>query len=193
MRKRFNCALGWALLLLCPMVTLADEVSQSVLLGVAETKIKVARFEEKRVAFYLDQPLISRGTLRYQYPDSLEKITLWPEQMRQSLTAGKLHYSHQGADDKSFDVATHAGLSLLFRTILGILSGNEKVLSADYAIEGKKTAEEWTLTLHPTTEEARKWFKRVEVSGSGAQINQLKVTESNGDYTSTHFYEHSQH
>ena len=51
----------------------------------AKSKTKKAKFEEQKYAFYLDEPVTTKGELKYIYPNELTKIVTWPKEEKQYI------------------------------------------------------------------------------------------------------------
>ncbi len=157
----------------------------------ARQSVKVARYEEKLVADYLDEPLISKGTLRFESPDKLTQVMTEPESITRQIIGGEVVVTRKGGKTEHFSLASHHGLEGMANTLRSLLSGDRRYLEQNYVIKFSAVSRGWNLFLTPKNSNIKKWIKSIMVEGAGGNITQYTVTEVNGDYTSTSLYEDS--
>ena len=76
------------LLLSCPAI--AEAEYQAVAEDIAQQGRNKVRFKEETVAFYLDEPLLSEGTMKFDPPDKLTKIIEQPEYIKQQISGDEV-------------------------------------------------------------------------------------------------------
>lgn len=157
----------------------------------ARQNVKVARYEEKLVADYLHEPLISKGTLRFESPDKLTKIMTEPESITQQITGSEVIVTRKGGKTEHFSLTSYPGLEGMANTLRSLLSGDRHYLEQNYVIKFSAAPHGWNLILTPRGSNIKKWIKNISVEGAGGNITQYTVTEANGDYTVTSLYEDS--
>jgi len=157
----------------------------------ARQSVKIARYEEKLVAAYLDEPLISKGTLRFESPDKLTKAMTEPKSITRQIIGGEVVVTRKGGKTEYFSLASNPGLEGMVNTLRSLLSGDRRYLEQNYVIKFSTTSRGWNLFLTPKDSNIKKWIKNIAVEGARGNITQYTVTEVNGDYTVTSLYEDS--
>ncbi len=159
---------------------------------IAASRKKTAFFVEKKVAFYLDEPLISKGKLYYEYPDKLEKTLVSPVSEKQIIHGDEIKILKQDGSEEHVYTSDHPGIQSVVSAFLALLSGDADRLRAMYAVSSFKQNGGWRLELEPADENIKKWIKHIEVKGKKGKILSIKVIEFNDDYTLTTLYDHEE-
>lgn len=151
-----------------------------------------ARFKEEKHLRLLALPIESEGVL-YFHKDGylLRKITK-PSPSSIRITPEALFIDE---DDKQQRVplSSHQDVAHMVQSFLWILAGDLESLRAHFRMEFQahdKTQtqgvpDHWTLKLHPTHTRVKKLLKSVTVRGSGVEVKEITVEESEGDRTVT--------
>lgn len=164
---------------------IADQGYRDVLQNVALHSLSVVQYEEKLVAFYLDEPVISVGELRFEPPDKLTKIMLAPERVTQEITGSEIVVSRESGEKEQFSLSRHPALEIVANTLRSLLAGNVSYFEQNYVIEFHIEKGDWRMLLTPSDKKISEWIQKVEVLGVEKRITQFTVTEANGDYTTT--------
>lgn len=169
----------------------ADEPFAEVIAALGALKARQAQYEEKLVAFYLDEPLVTTGVLRFEYPDRLTKVVAGSQPMTQEIVGDEVIVTENSGETKRYALTRHPGLHGMANTLRALLAGNAQYLEKTYVIEFAGSMESWQLDLTPKEGTIEKWIKRIEAVGRGGEVGQLKVVEINGDYTLTTLHENA--
>lgn len=135
--------------------------------------------QQKRYLRSLAQPLLSQGKFVMQADKGLlwqtltpiaSTIRITPEGMMQKDAAGNWQpLQQQGAGGKS-----------QIRLFMDLLSGNTRALSGQFEQSLQGTADQWTLTLTPSSSMLKQIFRQITIAG-GQTINQVTLNETQGD------------
>lgn len=175
-----------------PLNLLADDI-QDLLQRVAVTQNRKVKFSEERFAFYLEQPLRSRGELQFIKPDTLTKIVTYPVREVQKISAGRATLTRANGDTDSFELSNQPVIGTLINTIIAILAGDAATLKGYHEISLKKGATGWILLCTPRDEVVSDSIASIETMIENDRITSIKITETNGDYSLMILYDHEQH
>ncbi len=135
--------------------------------------------QQKRYLRSLAQPLLSQGKFVMQADKGLlwqtltpiaSTIRITPEGMMQKDAAGNWQpLQQQGAGGKS-----------QIRLFMDLLSGNTRALSGQFEQSLQGTADQWTLTLTPSSSMLKQIFRQITIAG-GQTVNQVTLNETQGD------------
>ena len=175
------------------MLLSSPVMAEKEYLAVAENIAKQGRnhvrFTEQMVAFYLDEPLLSKGRMKFDPPDKLTKIVEEPEYIKQQISGDEILVIRGDNQTERFSLASHHGLEVMANTLRALLSGKFDYIQNEYAIEFQGRAQSWRMKLVPLEESVEEIVASVIVEGSGGVITKYTITESNGDYTETSLYD----
>lgn len=134
---------------------------------------------QKRFLRSLGQPLLSRGKFVMVAEKGLLWETLSPiasviritqDGMMQKDSAGQWQpLQQQGAGSRS-----------QIRLFMDLLSGNTQGLSSQFTQSLVGTADNWALTLDPSSSVLKQIFQRIVIKG-GQTVNQVTLNETQGD------------
>lgn len=175
------------LLLSCP--AMADKEYLTVAQNIAQQGRNNVRFTEEMVAFYLDEPLLSKGVMKFYPPDKLTKIIEEPEYIKQQISGDEVLVIRGDNEPERFSLASHHGLEVMANTLRSLLSGEFDYIQNEYDIEFQERAQAWSMKLVPLKENVEEIVESVVVEGRGGVITKYTITESNGDYTVTSLYD----
>lgn len=151
--------------------------------GLSKNKHKKSNYLETKHAFYLEKPLISEGTIEFRQPDILVKTTIKPHQLVQEYSNNSIRTIEGNGSESYLDLNSQPAIAILFKTILGVITGDEKILKKYFNISTIDHNVNWTLNLVPKEAYLKSWFKTIVVSGSHHNIKQIKIVEANDDMT----------
>jgi len=175
------------LLLSCP--AMADKEYFHVAQNIAQQGRNNVRFTDEMMAFYLDEPLLSKGVMRFDPPDKLTKIIEEPEYIKQQISGDEVLVIRGDNEPERFSLASHLGLEVMANTLRSLLSGEFDYIQNEYDIEFQERAQTWSMKLVPLKENVEEIVESVVVEGRGGIITKYTITESNGDYTITSLYD----
>ena len=135
--------------------------------------------QQRRFLRSLEQPLISKGTFVMQAQKGLlwetrspipSVIRITPDGMTQKGSAGNWQpLQEQGAGSQS-----------QIRLFMDLLAGNTRALAGQFGLSLQGDAQQWTLTLDPTSSILKQIFQRIVIRG-GQTVNQVTLSETQGD------------
>jgi hypothetical protein len=140
-----------------------------------------ATFVEHRRLHLLNRPLVSSGTLHYQAPDSLTKITAPPAAETMVLQGDILDDTQADGHHYRVVLSQHQEVAGLVEGILATLEGNLATLNWYYQVGYSGGQAGWTLHLVP-----RQWLVRhkvdaIDIGGAGRWVRSIAVVEPDGD------------
>ncbi len=160
---------------------------QSILARFAAMPGLSAEFrEEKRIALLRD-PLVSQGSIYFAPPDRLARHVRTPIPSVVLLIGDRVSYDFKG-NRGDLEIDSHPmirGMSSIFRLLLaGDAEGLERLfdVKAEIVESGR-----WEIVLRPSQQPLREAIESMRVSGSGARLGELHITERNGDATTMKF------
>jgi outer membrane lipoprotein-sorting protein len=141
-----------------------------------------ATFVETRHSALLRTPLVSRGTLTYQRPSSLEKHVLHPYDERIVLEGDTLTVENRTRSTIfTTSKSSSLGIAALVDGMRAIRAGDLGTLERYFALKVAGQRDSWSLTLKPVDEELRQYVHALIVSGTQNRITRIEVEESKGD------------
>ncbi len=141
-----------------------------------------ARFTEKKYLKMLDRPVESSGTLAYDAPSRLEKLTLAPKRERMLVEADKVTLE-MGPKPKQrvLSITDHPLLRAFVESIRATLAGDRATLERFYRVDFGGDATGWRLKLEPSDAKTKSLVRVIRISGSGGEIGTVEVEQSDGD------------
>lgn len=141
-----------------------------------------ASFVEKKYLAILDKPLITKGEMRYQAPDRLEKRSTGPKPEVMILDKDTLTLER---DQKTYTISLsqQPAARAFVDSIRGTLSGDRSALEKNYLLHLSGTREQWVLTLLPSDSQIATLVQRITVSGRQRQIATIEYLLADGDRT----------
>lgn len=141
-----------------------------------------ARFTEKKYLKMLDRPVESSGTLAYDAPSRLEKLTLAPKRERMLVEENKVTLE-MGPKPKPrvLSITDHPLLRAFIESIRATLAGDRATLERFYRVDFGGDATGWRLKLEPSDAKTKSLVRVIRISGSGGEIGTVEVEQSDGD------------
>ncbi len=141
-----------------------------------------AHFNETRYVSILDRPLESSGELVFTPPDRLEKRVTSPGSERLVVDRERLVIDRAGRK-QVMSLAEYPQVAVLIESIRGTLAGDREALERTYALALEGDARAWRLELRPRDTALTQLVKRVEIQGSGAQVQRVAIEQADGDHS----------
>jgi hypothetical protein len=141
-----------------------------------------ARFTETKYLKMLDRPIKSSGTLAYEAPARLEKLTLLPKRERMLVERDKVTLE-TGAQPKRrvLSITDNPLLRAFIESIRATLAGDLATLERFYRVELDGAADHWQLRLEPADAKTKSAVRVIRITGSGGEIGSVEVEQSDGD------------
>ncbi len=139
-------------------------------------------FEESRFSRLVTEPLLSRGRLIYEPPDTLIKRMEVPR--RESAVLQDERLAILDAQDRelaSIDLWLQPDLKMIYGSIKALLTGDADALRSAFWVSTEGGPEAWVLILRPKTDSARKRLELVRVEGRASRILSFEFLETDGD------------
>ncbi|AHG66094.1 putative outer-membrane lipoprotein carrier protein LolA [Advenella mimigardefordensis DPN7] len=137
--------------------------------------------QQKRFLRSLEQPLLSQGS----FVMAADKGLLW--ETRSPIASviritpkGMMHQDSAGQWQPLQQQG--AGSQTQIRLFMDLLSGNTRSLSGQFTQTLQGDAQDWTLTLDPTSSVLKQIFQRITIRGARS-IEQVTLAETQGDRT----------
>ena len=176
------------ILLYFPTISLADTTAlwdiQHLMNDLASVKEKRAKFVEQKYLKVLKQPLESSGTLLFQAPARLEKITLHPKAESFIFDQDVLSIHIESRNIKrTLKLHDYPEIGAFIESIRATLAGDLSALTRFYSYQLEGNATHWQLTLLPIESKFRKVVSEIHLIGHGAHVDSIKTIDTNGDHT----------
>jgi len=146
----------------------------------SQTHIAHASFTEQKSIAMLERPVESSGELFYTAPDHLEKRTLQPKAESMQLDGGALRIV-QGDKNYVLQLQRYPEIAVFIASIRGTLAGDRQALEQNYQLRLTGNRQDWTLTLIPEGDKARKIVAEIRISGADNVLRSIKIQQADGD------------
>lgn len=146
----------------------------------SQTHIAHASFTEQKSIAMLERPVESSGELFYTAPDHLEKRTLQPKAESMQLDGGTLRIV-QGDKNYVLQLQRYPEIAVFIASIRGTLAGDRQALEQNYQLRLTGNRQDWTLTLIPEGDKARKIVAEIRISGADNVLRSIKIQQADGD------------
>ncbi len=146
----------------------------------------VAEFREVKVLALLDAPLETRGTLYFQPPDKLARITKSPTETRLVLDGDRMRFEDE-AGRNDVDLSANPVARQFADNLTVLWGGNRAALEKVYRLEFSAEGGAWKLALVPKGSPLDRFISRIRIAGDGPKILDMELVESDGDRTHTVF------
>lgn len=139
-------------------------------------------FEESRFNRLVTEPLLSRGRLIYEPPDTLIKRLETPRRESAVLQDERLAIlDAQDREVASIDLWQQPDLQMIYGSIKALLTGDAEALRSAFWVSTEGGSEAWVLILRPKIDSARTRLEQVRVEGREARLLSFEFLETDGD------------
>ena len=196
---RTRPARRWTAALLAPLVlravalafpaqaAAAPDALEALIADLAAIPGLEAHFREEKHLALLAEPLVSEGTLLYARPDRMRRSVEKPVRSTLVLRGSRLSME-AGGQTRVIDLQGQPAIRVFVESFRLILAGNLAGLQDLYDLELRSaTSKGWVLRLTPRAPPLSAAIAVVEVRGRGRVLQELRVRETGGDETVTHF------
>ena len=157
-----------------------------LLAGFAKMPGLYAEFRQESYFGLLAEPLVDTGTIHYA-DGKLVRRTQSPTPSVVIMDDKGIEYG-DGRTVERIDLEGKPAVKQFVDAFTRIFAGDRKGLDAIYRVEFTPgEGRSWTLTLVPKVEPMSQIIAKVIVSGSELEIATMRVVETGGDETVTHF------
>lgn len=160
--------------------TASDASLDALFTSLASDGPKRSKFYELRRLSEIDLPLESRGTLEFDPPATLRKITTEPIAEQLELNESVLSVTIAGTTrELPIDAVPAAGA--LAGALRGLLAGRLADVRAHFSISLETEEAGWQINLSPLESAVSAVLQNMVVRGRSAQIDQIEILQTNGD------------
>jgi outer membrane lipoprotein-sorting protein len=143
-------------------------------------KERRGQFVEIKYLSLLNQPIESRGEVRYVAPHFFEKITREPTPDLMRIDGDSL-YLERGKQKYNLRLANQPQAAAFVDAIAGLMTGDSTYLERSYRYELSGTAANWTLKLIPKARVMLDYVTEVRASGNQSQVTRVEYQQADGD------------
>ncbi len=175
------------LLLWIPVAIAADQTPlaswtlEQLMPALAAVKAKDATFREQKQVAFLQQPLVTAGTLRYRAPAYVSKQTLQPHQEIYEIDEDWLTIETSMEGRRQLYLPGYPLLRAFAEAIRATLAGDLAALERYYRVQLQGQATAWTLRLQPTGQEMAEHVSAIVIQGQHEQVLSVETLETGGD------------
>lgn len=149
--------------------------------SLAQVRSARGHFTERKTMHVLKRPITISGTLSYQAPNRITRITVSPTPQRFSLNGNRVTISRRGGKTHVFSLSDDPSIGGLVEGIRATLAGNLPTLRHYYHVRLTGQPTHWTLVLRPKGRQLTQFVKQVRITGTGDRIQVVDTVETNGD------------
>lgn len=157
-----------------------------LLAHMATTPGVVAEFREIKTLKLLDAPLETRGTVYFEPPDKLARVTREPAESRLVLDGSRMRFQ-DAAGARDVDLAENPVARAFADNLIVLWRGDKAALEKIYALDFRADGSRWQLELTPRGAPLDRFVRGIEMKGDGAAMVEMSVVETDGDRTRTLF------
>jgi len=143
-----------------------------------------ARYIERRYLHALRAPIETRGSLRFDAPDHLEKAT---DPMangpadRLTINGNQLTIDRGTAAPLVLALNEHPEIGVLVDSIRATLAGDGSALQRTFDVTPSGMLDEWQLVLRPRDVRQRALLQWMRIGGHGERITAIATQDGEGD------------
>ena len=146
-----------------------------------------ARYIEHRTLHILSKPIETRGSLRFEAPAHLEKVTdATADGSMERLTIDRDRLTIErggGRPPIALALHEHPEIGVLVDSIRATLSGDGNALQRSFEVTPSGTIDHWQLVLQPREVAQRAVLQWMRLSGYGERITAIDTASGDGDRT----------
>jgi hypothetical protein len=165
----------------CAARAQAEDVGLAeVLQGFTQRTHAHSNYVEQQFLQVLRRPLESRGELRYDAPDRLEKQALEPR-AETLIAAGNVLTLQRGSHRHVLALADYPQIAPLILGMRATLAGDRATLERLFQVDFAGSLAHWMLELVPRDAATRRSVARIRIEGSGDDLSRIEIVQTNGD------------
>ena len=163
---------------------------QEILKLLSATPVKFAQFSETRTSYFLENPLVTKGSLEFKAPATMIKRMQEPEEIVQRIDGDVLSISNGNELNNTVYLSSNTDLAMGINAVRWMLSGDESALNQNFNITFNNVVHQWSVKLVPKDSSVSDVITSILITGEKDFIKQIKVTHANGDSIITDLYDH---
>ena len=139
-------------------------------------------FEEATYSSLLIEPVMSRGVLKFDPPERLEKIVTTPSRERYVVEGDRVTFeSERKGVKRTVSLEDYPALRSFVEAFRSSLTGDLVQLRKVYEVSMDGSREKWTLLLRPREPSGRAVVDYILLAGSGGRIATIAIRAPDGD------------
>lgn len=146
-----------------------------------QVKSDSATFVEHKYLRILMQRIESSGTLHYEAPDWIQKVTTKPTQETFELRGDTVSSIQRDGQRFTATLGEHPEMAALVEAMRSTLAGDLITLRQHYTVELQGSRDRWQLRLTPKERFVSEKVGEIVISGSLAALTLVEVHERDGD------------
>lgn len=140
------------------------------------------RFVETRHVALLTRPLELKGSLTYERPNRLIKHVESPFDEMLTVDGEALSLVNKTKGEQRFiSLREQPALRALVESVRATLAGDRAQLERHYRVQFSGARNAWRLRLVPRESQLKGYVESILLSGDGARLQRVEVTEGSGD------------
>jgi hypothetical protein len=177
-RRGLALALVAALALTCGAARAFD--LSDLMRNLGRVKERRGQFTETKYLALFNEPLKSKGEVRYVAPNFFEKTTQEPvaDVMR---VDGESLYLERGRQKYNVKLSRQPRAAAFIDAIAGLLTGDASFLERSYRYELSGSAADWSLKLVPRGVAMLDYVTEIRASGDETQVKRIEYLQVDGD------------
>lgn len=148
----------------------------------AQVKSGEATFTEMRHSSLLDRPVESSGRLTFEAPDRFTRETLKPRSESLAVVGNEVTM-RQGSRSRTVLLDSVPEAAVVVAAVRGTLTGDRDAIERHFDTQVSGSAARWQLLMVPREEKLRLQVVQIAVLGERAQLREITVSMSGGDYS----------
>lgn len=173
----------------CNQVVVAAEL-QDILKNFTNTKEKYSRFTEIKTAYFLDEPLVIKGFLKFKAPSNMIKYIVEPENIEQRIEGDRISIYQNKELKNMFSLTSQPELATGINVIRWVLSGDSLKLNEHFNSKLTLNKYQWQIEFIPKDIVVHESISSIFLTGKKGNITLVNVLYANGDTTKMELYEH---
>ena len=165
--------------------TPASELSFDEVLQLrSEVQKAEATFVQSQFLMSLTEPIVSKGTMRYEAPTFVEMTVKEPRFEQFIYDGNRLEIrSGERPDVRSIRANKQSVLAVFLGALTSMLAGNKEDIDQNFTRVFSIDGETWQLSLKPRLKKIQRRVSRVEFGGALGVVDRVSLIMKNGNQT----------
>ena len=173
--------LAWLAVACAPALAQGGDLD-ALLREMAAVPASRTRFVETRHMALLTRPLELKGSLTYERPNRLTKHVESPFDETLTVDGEALSLVNRTKGEQRFvSLREQPALRALVESVRATLAGDRAQLERHYRLQFSGARNAWRLRLVPREAQLKGYVESITLSGDGARLQRIEVSESGGD------------
>ena len=150
----------------------------------AEVQQAEATFTQSQFLVSLTEPIISKGTMRYEAPTFVEMTVKEPRFEQFIFDGNRLEIrSGERPEVRSIRANKQSVLAVFLGALTSMLAGNQDNIDQNFTRAFSVDGEKWLLHLKPKLKKIQRRVSRVEFGGALGVVDRVSLVMKNGNQT----------